>query len=242
METIQDVRSKLAEEMLHFQPIADLMPGGYRLEVALLDGKGKKIRKDAAANYWNPISGEISITFVKREDSRDSTVKSQGSTDRVKQLTPDQNRIIERMRAERRPVMHERVTPEPTQSTASGVELPKELVEVIKALDSAEQKVSFVALKWFRDQFLPNLASVWTGAPGTNQGVLQMGIDWKVFLTNKVHNPKSPAFPTTAIRLNRQSVEVQRILGSSRPSYSRVFRPVEIKGGALSDTILQERG
>src|SRR5258708_32532341 len=167
MKTIQDVRNKLAQEILDFQLFADLLPGGYRPEVALLDGKGKKIRKDAAADYWNPISGEISITFIKREDSEVSAEKSRIFADPAQTLASKQRRTVGQTKAQRNPVLSNTAVPAPVHAEA-GAELPKDLVEAIKALDSAEQKVSFVSLKWFRDQFLPNFASFWAGTPGTN--------------------------------------------------------------------------
>jgi hypothetical protein len=119
--------------------------------------------------------------------------------------------------------------------------LSQPLAEAIRALDAAEHRVSFVALKWFRDQFLPSCGLSWAAAPYAGQEVVSEAIKRGLFQTNKVQNPKAPAFPTTAIRLNRQMPEVQKILGTSPTATTRTFRPVEIAGEPLSATIIRER-
>ena len=125
------------------------------------------------------------------------------------------------------------------QGNAQAMSTP--LAEAIRALDAAEHKVSFVALKWFRDQFLPGFGVAWAAAPYAGQETIKQAIDRNLFLTSKVQNPKAPAFPTTAIRLNRDLPEVQRILASAPVVQSRIFRPVDLSGEALSDTIIRER-
>jgi hypothetical protein len=59
-------------------------------------------------------------------------------------------------------------------------------------------------------------------------------------LTSKVPNPKSPAFPVTAIRLNRSLPEVAEILGAPAPPPAE-FSPIAIRGEELSQTVLRER-
>jgi hypothetical protein len=119
--------------------------------------------------------------------------------------------------------------------------LPRPLAEAIRALDAAEHKVSFVSLKWFRDQFLPGFGVSWAATPYAGQETIKEAIDRGLFLTSKVQNPKAPAYPVTAIRLNRDLPEIQRILASAPAVHNRVFRPVEIAGEALSQTIIRER-
>jgi hypothetical protein len=180
--------------------------------VALLDGKSKtsrKKRKDAAAHNWDPLSGSVSITFVKPEASATHSKKA-----------------------------HFQSKPEEKPAVMA---LPVPLAEAIRALDAAEHKVSFVALKWFRDQFLPGFGVAWAATAYAGQETIREAIERNLFLTRKVQNPKAPAFPTTAIQLNRDLPEVQRILGSRPVVQSRIFRPVDIAGEALSDTIIRER-
>ena len=125
--------------------------------------------------------------------------------------------------------------------TEAGTSLAKPLIEAIRALDAAERSVSFVALKWFRDQFLPGRGVSWAGGPYSGQAVIKEAIDRGLFFTSKVPNPKTPAFPTTAIRLNRQLPAVQKILGSPSARAARAFQPVEIAGEPLSATVIRAR-
>lgn len=203
MKTIEDIQGAYA------QVVSPLVPQGYSAVVALLDGNGRKKRKDAAARNWDPVAGSVSITFVKPEA----------------------------------PVAH----PEKAQSRSKPEEklptlaLPTPLAEAIRALDAAEHKVSFVALKWFRDQFLPGFGVSWAATPYAGQETIKEAIDRGLFLTSKVQNPKAPAYPVTAIQLNRDLPEIQRALASAPAVHNRVFRPVEIAGEALSQTIVRER-
>jgi len=119
--------------------------------------------------------------------------------------------------------------------------LRSQLSEAVRALDAAEHKVAFVSLKWFRDQFLPGFGLVWAAMPYAGQETVKEAIDRGLFLTSKVQNPKAPAFPVTAIRLNRDLPEVRQILGSAPEAHSRIFRPVAIAGEALADTIVRDR-
>jgi hypothetical protein len=57
MELIEDIQSAFAKA------VGALVPAGYRAEVALLDGKGRKKRRDAAARNWDPLSGSVLITL-----------------------------------------------------------------------------------------------------------------------------------------------------------------------------------
>ena len=76
--------------------------------------------------------------------------------------------------------------------------------ELCAALAEAERGGhAFIALKWFRDSFLPRKAFRWNQHPETRQAVLAEAIQRGVVLTSKIANPKTPAYPTTTIRLNR---------------------------------------
>lgn len=203
MKTIEDIQGAYA------QVVSPLVPPGYSAVVKLLDGKGTKKRKNAAARNWDPLSGSVSITFVKPEAPVARPEKAQ--------------------------------SPSRSEEKAPALALPTPLAEAIRALDTAEHKVPFVALKWFRDQFLPSFGVAWAVAPYAGQETIKEAIDRGLFLTSKVQNPKAPAYPVTAIQLNRDLPEIQRILASAPAVHNRVFRPVEITGEALSQTIIRER-
>jgi len=109
--------------------------------------------------------------------------------------------------------------------------------EMVTALEEAETSDgrTFIALKWFRDEFLPSKGYAWAQKPDERQAVLAKAISEGSILTGKVANPRAPLYPTTTIKVNRQ-----RQQRSSMPA-SR-FRPVRIAGEPLSGTILRDRG
>jgi hypothetical protein len=212
--TIQDLQAGLEQRQSLKEWLKDLTPPGCRPNVELRDGRGKYgTKKRKDAAADNWVPLSGSIEIT--------FARLEGGADTVE--TPSLEPTA--------PVVPEVVSP-----------LSQQVTQAILALDSAENKLSFVALKWFRDQFLPKSGSAWAAASGAGQKVIEEAIERNIFLPSKVHNPKSPAFPTTRIRLNRQSIEVQRVLGSTARAQSRFFRPVEIRGAGLSDTILQDRG
>jgi hypothetical protein len=173
-----------------------LTPKGFRPVVDFRGEGGKKIRRTAAADKWDPGTCEILITFEPAEES-DATVSDQPA----------------------KPV------------TGDG-----DLVEVCRALSEAEIGRSFVALKWFRDEFLPAKGYAWGSTPEDRHAVLTKGIAGGWILTGKVTNPKAPQYPTTTVRVNRRR-EAQF---SGAPA--RRFLPVPIAGEPLSQTILRDRG
>jgi hypothetical protein len=65
---VKEFRVKSIEDLqLAFsKAFSALVPAGYYAEVALLDRKGRKKRKDAAARNWDPHSGSVSITLKRQ--------------------------------------------------------------------------------------------------------------------------------------------------------------------------------
>ena len=112
------------------------------------------------------------------------------------------------------------------------------LQELLSALQEAETAPgrNFVALKWFRDEYLHATGLSWAQDEGKRQSLLTQAIKKGWILTSRVPNPKAPLYPTTTIRLNRQ-----RAAAGAPPPASR-FRPVRIVGEPLSSTILRDRG
>lgn len=113
----------------------------------------------------------------------------------------------------------------------------RRLREMLRALQEAESAPgrTFVALKWFRDEYLHSTGLDWAQNEEQRQSVLSQAIKDGWILTSRVPNPKAPLYPTTTIRLNRQ-----KSAGEAAPA-SR-FRPVRMSGAPLSSTILQDRG
>ena len=68
--------------------------------------------------------------------------------------------------------------------------------ELCAALAEAERGGhAFIALKWFRDSFLPRKAFRWNQHPEMRQMVLAEAIQRGVVMTSKIANPKTPAYP-----------------------------------------------
>jgi hypothetical protein len=53
-------------------------------------------------------------------------------------------------------------------------------------------------------------------------------------LTSKIANPKTPAYPTTTIRLNRAEAGI--------PEEAQRFHPVQVHGDSIAAVIEEERG
>ena len=115
------------------------------------------------------------------------------------------------------------------------------LFDLIRALAQAESRpgYDFVSLKWFRDTALPSEGYSWTADETARHHVLRDAIDRRLVLTHKVPNPKSP-YPVTAIRLNRLMPEVKKALSAPDANFPD-FRPVTIRGEALSMTVQRDR-
>lgn len=129
---------------------------------------------------------------------------------------------------------------EPQKQRSAAASNP--ISDFVRALAEAESRpgYQFVALKWFRDVFLPGQGLEWAQSETARQAVLREAIERHLVLTSKVPNPKSPQFPVTAIRLNRLLPEMQSILGLAQ-ALDAEFEPVEIRGDSLSATVLRER-
>ena len=110
---------------------------------------------------------------------------------------------------------------------------------LLEGLDRAEQSpgIEFVALKWFRNTFLDG-----AGIPeAERQSSIAKAIEAGYIRTGKFQNPRAPKFPTTGIRLNRQSPVVQKAIGAGKKKDLLGFAPVKMKGKPISETILEDR-
>jgi hypothetical protein len=224
---IKDVEPELARKLV--DPLRDALrhlsyfpPEHYQIRVFLLDESGRKKRSNAAARSWSPDSGRIEIRF-------------EPASQRQEQLRPQTLGRIENLL----PSEPDRLSAEPAGSTPN---LHPAEADILRALNRAESRPgwSFVPLKKFRDELLPqeHLASMRTEVE--QHSTLRSVIEKRFVLLGKVPNPKSPQFPVTAIRLNRLMPEVRAALGQ-KGNADLDFHPVEIQGEPLSVTILRER-
>lgn len=188
-----------------------LTPPGYQAIVELCSENGRSKRRDAPADSWSPEFDEVRIYF-ERIDGEEPAPRP-GRAPRADAHAADDEDA------------------EPTLPA----DMDARVKELCAALAEAERGGhAFIALKWFRDSFLPRKAFRWNQHPETRQSVLAEAIQRGVVVTSKIANPKTPAYPTTTIRLNRAeagiSEETQR------------FQPVDVQGEPVAVTIDEERG
>jgi hypothetical protein len=127
------------------------------------------------------------------------------------------------------------------KARANGASDP--LADIVFALSDAERDPrfrQFVALKTFRDQFLPERPWTWAQTPEGRDRALRQAIEQRLILKRQVPNPRSPEFPTTAISLNREHPQVSAVLAATQRERSP-FHPVRIRGEELSATVIAER-
>jgi hypothetical protein len=129
-------------------------------------------------------------------------------------------------------------------SVAEGIQrfprYSEEAVDLIRALAKAERdpQFGFVALKWFRDTYLPHQGFQWAEVPENRHLALKKAIEMNWILTAKVANPRNPEFPVTTIKTNRHLPVVIKLLEQSDGA---AFVPITIPGGPLSETVLSGR-
>jgi hypothetical protein len=191
-----------------------LAPPGYQAIVELCSENGRSKRRSASADTWSPEDDEVRIYF-ERSDGAESPSRSS----RISRASS--NHLDE----------EEDIDPEPLLPA----DMDARVKELCSALAEAERGGhAFIALKWFRDSFLPRKTYRWNQHPETRQSVLAEAIQRGVVMTSKIANPKTPAYPTTTIRLNRAEAGI--------PEETQRFHPVAVHGEAAAEAIEVERG
>jgi hypothetical protein len=196
---------------LHF-----LAPPGYQAIVELCSENGRSKRRNAPAESWSPEEDEVRIYFERIGDGESAPRAA---------------------RAARIPVDHgyDEDEDDDGQEAVIPADLDARVKELCAALAEAERGGhAFIALKWFRDSFLPRKAFRWNQHPESRQAVLAEAIQRGVVLTSKIANPKTPAYPTTTIRLNRAEAGI--------PDEAQRFHPVAVHGDSIAEAIEEERG
>lgn len=213
-EIIEEALSELAfsQDPGLARALRFLAPPGYQAIVELCSENGRSKRRNACADTWSPEEDEVRIYFERLDDN----------------AAPRQSR------PSRIPMEHE-FEDDGDDGIATPSDLDARVKELCAALAEAERGGhAFIALKWFRDSFLPRKAFRWNQHPESRQAVLAEAIQRGVVLTSKIANPKTPAYPTTTIRLNRAEAGV--------PEEAQRFHPVVVQGEPLSEEIQEERG
>ncbi len=193
-----------------------LAPRGYQVIVELCSESGRSKRRNASADTWSPEEDEVRIYFERIDDSDLPTRPSRAS--RAARMAPEQA-----------------LDEDESQEALIPADMDARVKELCAALAEAERGGhAFIALKWFRDSFLPRKAFRWNQHPESRQAVLAEAIQRGVVLTSKIANPKTPAYPTTTIRLNRAEAGIAE--------ENQRFHPVAVLDGSMADAIEEERG
>lgn len=191
-----------------------LAPPGYQAIVELCSESGRSKRRNAPADAWSPEEDELRIYFERTDEA---------------EAAPRPARPVRTVSA---PTVEEE---EDDQQALLPADMDMRVKELCTALAEAERGGhAFIALKWFRDSFLPRKAFRWNLHPETRQAVLAEAIQRGVVMTSKIANPKTPAYPTTTIRLNRAEAGI--------PEETQRFHPVAVQGEPLASTMEEERG
>jgi hypothetical protein len=216
-EIIEEALNELAfssdpglSRALHF-----LAPPGYQAIVELCSENGRSKRRNASAEAWSPEEDEVRIYFERIDGAEPAP------------------------RAPRTAAAVEHVYHEDDDDDSQEAQIPADLDARVKELCAALAEAergghAFIALKWFRDSFLPRKAFRWNQNPESRQAVLAEAIQRGVVLTSKIANPKTPAYPTTTIRLNRAE--------AGMPEEAQRFHPVAVHGDSIAEAIEEERG
>jgi len=208
-----------------------LAPPGYQAIVELCGENGRSKRRNANATSWTPEEDEVRIYFERISEDDDADEDERPA-------------LPVRARAARAPQSgnqangyqsaYEEVNGNSNGNVEEGGGLPPDIDDRIKELCATLAEAergghAFIALKWFRDSFLPRKAFSWNQNPESRQMILAEAILRGVVLTSKIPNPKTPAYPTTTIRLNRAEAGV--------PEEAQRFRPVAVSGEPLTATL-----
>jgi len=194
---------------LHF-----LAPAGYQAIVELCGENGRSKRRNAMADTWTPEEDEVRVYFERIDDA-------EAPPRPARTLRPFAEQAFDEN--------------EDSQEAVIPADIDARVKELCAALAEAERGGhAFIALKWFRDSFLPRKAYRWNQHPESRQAVLAEAIQRGVVVTSKIANPKTPAYPTTTIRLNRAE--------AGMPEEAQRFHPVAALAGSIAEAIEEERG
>jgi hypothetical protein len=209
-----------------------LAPPGYQAIVELCGENGRSKRRNASAESWSPEEDEVRIYFERIGDGeavprheRAPRVVANHDVNHGPNHTADHHSGDHGYEDEG----------DDGQEAVIPADLDARVKELCAALAEAERGGhAFIALKWFRDSFLPRKAFRWNQHPESRQAVLAEAIQRGVVVTSKIANPKTPAYPTTTIRLNRAEAGI--------PEEAQRFHPIQVHGDSIAEAIQEERG
>jgi hypothetical protein len=208
-----------------------LAPPGYQAIVELCGENGRSKRRNASAESWSPEEDEVRIYFERVGDG-----EAVPGRERPPRALTNHDVNHDHHTADHHNGDHGyEGEDDDGQEAVIPADLDARVKELCAALAEAERGGhAFIALKWFRDSFLPRKAFRWNQHPESRQAVLAEAIQRGVVVTSKIANPKTPAYPTTTIRLNRAEAGI--------PEEAQRFHPVHVHGDSIAEAIQEERG
>jgi hypothetical protein len=216
-EIIEEALNELANttDLGLTQALPFLAPPGYQAIVELCGENGRSKRRNASADSWSPEEDEVRIYFERIDGAEIAPRPARALRSAAEHGFGDED--------------------DDGQEALIPADLDARVKELCAALAEAERGGhAFIALKWFRDSFLPRKAFRWNQNPESRQAVLAEAIQRGVVVTSKIANPKTPAYPTTTIRLNRAEAGI--------PEEAQRFHPVTAHGDSIAEAIEEERG
>ncbi len=212
-----------------------LSPPGYQAIVELCGENGRSKRRNASAQSWTPEEDEVRIYFERIDDDGDDEEERMIAPPRARS-----QRAAAAVNHGNNGNINGNVNGNVNGNIDDGfgplpADIDDRIRELLSTLAEAERGGhAFIALKWFRDSFLPRKSFSWNQSPESRQMILAEAILRGVVLTSKIPNPKTPAYPTTTIRLNRAEANV--------PEEAQRFRPVSLQGDSIASTLDDDRG
>lgn len=114
---------------------------------------------------------------------------------------------------------------------------PNPQLEILEAFRMAKKGRRFVALKWFRDQWLPQQAFAWSSDPEQIKVHLRTAIDQGTLRKELLPNPNNPDYATTTLHEGNSITEISVSANSPR----RRFTPMTMPGKPLSASVIEGR-
>ena len=113
----------------------------------------------------------------------------------------------------------------------------EEINQLVEQLEAAKKGRLYVGLDWFREEFFPGCDLPWAHDTKKIGDLLQQAIEQRVILTWRVVDPNHPLKSVTTIWIDW---EHPRFDGSPKRPLIK-FAPIKIKGGMISDTVIEDR-
>ena len=208
LASLKSVRASALPPLL--RGLRHLPMGDYEPRVSIRYWNGKqyrKVRRDADASYFDPSYCEVVISF----EPSDEPLADDGTEGAG---MPDTGEI-----------------------RADALDRERAMDQLLDALAEIEGMRRFVALKWFRDQYLPEKELDWAHDSRISGALLRQATGERLILTSQVPNPNNPLHPVTAIRVNRRHPR----FSTESPPRRAGFQRVRIRGGAIADTVVSDR-